>query len=181
VIGDGTRDDQDPGAPRDDSVDGEALQLLARRPLTAAELRARLESRGHPPSAVERAVARLERAGHLDDCRLAAHFIVARAERLGHGPRRLVEDLKRRGLTEEEAEAAWRAAVERGDVDPDRLLRREIRRRVGGSAARLDRRHFRRVYNALLRAGFEASRIEEQLAPLRAAAGAADEVGDDFA
>jgi SOS response regulatory protein OraA/RecX len=65
--------------------------------------------------------------GYLDDRRLALEFIVTRAERLGHGPTKLVEDLCRRGVGREVAEAALRLAVERGDVSTTEVLRRRMR------------------------------------------------------
>jgi len=137
----------------------EALRLLGVRPLTVLELRERLADRGHAPETVEACVQRAESAGYLQDGELAWNYIVARGARLGHGPRRMIEDLVRRGVARKTAEAAWARAVEQGDLDGELLLGRALDRRLGPGSADLDPRRRRRVYNALLRAGFEPSAV----------------------
>jgi regulatory protein len=139
----------------------DATRLLARRPLTEFELRERLGAAGHAGADVEEACERMRAAGYVDDGRLAADFIAARAERLGHGPLRLVEDLCRRGVAREVAERALRGAVDRGDIDPRALLRRRLRRHLPGTKP--SRRDLARVYNALRRAGFDDDAIRTEL------------------
>ncbi len=156
----------------------DAYRMLARRPLTERELRTRLAGRGHTDGEIETALERLRADGYLSDEQLALDYIVARAERLGHGRLRLLRDLQTRGVDERLAEAAWRRAVEQGDVDSDALLGRAIARRVGTGA--LDRRAYVRVYNALLRAGFEPDALRSGLAPHRGPATADDDPGDGF-
>jgi regulatory protein len=143
-----------------------AVALLARRPYGEAELGRRLAAEGHGGEEIERALAELRRWGLLDDRRLAEHFILARAERLGHGPGRLLADLQRRGVAGDVAREVLEELCRRGDLDPDALLRRAIRRRGAG-----DERAKARMYNALLRAGFDETSIRREL-------GAND---DDFA
>jgi regulatory protein len=157
----------------------EALRRIAVRPRTTVEIRQQLEERGHGAASIDRVVDRLRERGYVDDAELAWNFIVARAPRLGHGPRRLIGDLVRRGVSRETAEAAWRRAVEQGDVDGEALLRRELQRRLGPTIRPVDPRTRRRVYNALLRAGFEGSAVHRELALL----GGAGRQGfdDDFA
>ena len=162
----------------------DAHRILARRPLTDLELRSRLTAMGHGPEAVDRVAERLLKDGLLDDQRLASHFILTRAARLGHGRRRLLRDLERRGVAPATARGAWDEAVRVGDLDPLATLRREIARRVASLAGRVDGKAYGRMYNALFRAGFEASTIEAALdgAGLDASRGASPErVPDDFA
>jgi SOS response regulatory protein OraA/RecX len=59
-------------------------------------------------------------------------------------------------------------AVERGEVDLRQLLRRRIRRRLKGRQ-RIDAREYARVYNALLRAGFDSETVHQELEPHRTA------------
>ena len=148
----------------------EALRLIGRRPLTVAELRRRLEDRGHASSLIDQVVEGLVERGYLHDAELARNFIVSRAQRLGHGPRRLVDDLVRRGVSREAAGAAWTRAVEQGDLDGEALLRRELRRRLGPASGELDSRTQRRVYTALVRAGFEGSAVHRELMARRGSA-----------
>ena len=51
-----------------------AYKAVARRDLTVAELRARLERKHVPPEAIDDAVAELEDTGFLDDARYARQF-----------------------------------------------------------------------------------------------------------
>jgi len=74
-----------------------ALGALERRPFSKVELERRLLRRGHPPDAVEAAVARATAAGLIDDRRFALHFVQTRAAR-GRGPARLRRDLRAVGV-----------------------------------------------------------------------------------
>jgi regulatory protein len=160
--------DPDRTTPARRSAHADALSLLARRPRTSQELDQELERRGHGREAIDEARRRVESDGYLDDAALALHFIGARANRLGHGPARLIGDLLRRGVSPEVAERAWQIAVEQGEVDPADLLRRAVVRRLKGRA-KLDSRAVARVYNALLRAGYDGLEVQRELEGYRAA------------
>jgi len=162
------------------SAHADALRLLARRPRARLELRRELERRDHGREAIDEALQRVEDAGYLDDAALALHYITARADRLGHGPGRLIGDLQRRGVSLEQAEQAWRIAVEQGDVSPLELLRRAIRRRLKEDAS-LDSKRYARVYNALLRAGYDGPDVRRELDPYRTAVGPFNSLPDDGA
>ena len=162
-----------------------AVRLLTRRPLSEDELCRRLEAQGHAAEEVESACRRLRQAGYLDDQRLAMDFIVTRAERLGHGPERLVADLLRRGVRAEVARSAMHLAVERGDIAPRELLRARIRSGLGDGPPHLPPRAYARMYNALRRAGFDEESIGRELEPYRAVLESpgeltADERNDDL-
>jgi regulatory protein len=153
----------------------DALLLLNRRPFTKAELRKRLQDRGHAAAALEEALSRLESQGWIDDRKLATHFLLARADRTRHGPKRLLADLARRGVPPAVAEEAWTELVERGDVDSATLAAAAARRRVAAAGGKLDRKRYAAVYNALFRAGFEPDTIRVALDPYRTAAGDPEE------
>ncbi len=156
-----------------------ALRLLARRPRTEAEIREALRQRGVAPPEVHRTMRRLEERGWLDDRTLAEHFITTRAARLGHGKRRLLMDLARRGVASAVAEGAWAEAVRRGEVDPRESARRAAARAVARRGGRLDGRGYARVYNALLRQGFDVDTVESVLESHRPEADSRRENGDD--
>ena len=139
-----------------------ALRWLARRPLTENEIRDRLRKKGVAEDEVERTVAGLLEERLIDDRALADDYIVLRARRLRHGRDRLVRDLRNRGVAEAIAESAFREAVERGDLDPEELLREALARRLGRERERSTAAR-RRVYNALLRAGFSAAELYAEL------------------
>lgn len=87
----------------------EALQLAGRalrtRDLSHDELTARLARAEIPPAAAAESVAALERAGLLDDARLAANRAAGLAGR-GYGDAAVRHDLERRGVAAGQIEAA---------------------------------------------------------------------------
>ncbi len=145
-----------------------AVGLVERRPLTRAEVRRKLLAEGFEPGEAEAAVDRLAASGVVDDARLAAHDLLTRTARLGHGRERLIGELVRRGVDPSVADRAWDEIVGAGDLDPKDLLDREAARRVASEGGALDRKGYARVYNALLRAGFEPGEVEAALERYRA-------------
>jgi SOS response regulatory protein OraA/RecX len=161
-----------------------AMRLLGRRPLTEAELRARLAKARHSATAIDHTCERLRAAGYLDDHALALDFIVNRAQRLGHGPEKLVAALCGRGVLRDVAEGALQLTVERGDFSPREVLLQRMRHHLRVAAPPLGRRDYARVYNALRRAGFGEEMIRQELdchrEPASHAEPIANETTDDF-
>ena len=75
-----------------------AYKAVARRELTVAELRTRLERKRVPPEAIDDAVAELEATGFLDDARYARQFTEDKRELDQWGSERIARDLHRRGI-----------------------------------------------------------------------------------
>ncbi len=143
----------------------DAVILLSRRALTRRELLARLARRGHPPEEAERAVQTLAERGLIDDLAVAKQHVASRGARRRLGPSRLRLELERRGVAADVARRAIEEAVDDGVLDPARDLGKEVRRRVVALGPRPDRRALARVYNALLRAGFEPEAVRAALEP----------------
>jgi regulatory protein len=83
-----------------------AYKAVARRDLTVAELRARLEGKHVPPEAIDDAVAELEETGFLDDARYARQFAEDKRELEQWGTERIAQDLRRRGIAPQLIDAA---------------------------------------------------------------------------
>jgi regulatory protein len=83
-----------------------AYKAVARRDLTVAELRARLERKHVPPEAIDDAVAELEETGFLDDARYARQFAEDKRELDQWGTDRIAADLRRRGIAPQLIDAA---------------------------------------------------------------------------
>jgi regulatory protein len=143
------------------------VKLLAVRPRTEAELRDRLAADGFPAEEIEEVLAWGRASGYLDDGALSERWIETRAARKGRGRSRLVSELVRRGVARDVAEEAWNRAVDDGGVDPEAVLARAVEKKVAAVGGRLDDRRYARVYNALLRAGFDASAVRAALTPHR--------------
>jgi regulatory protein len=75
-----------------------AYKAVARRDLTVAELRTRLERKHVPPEAIDEAVAELQETGFLDDARYARQFTEDKRELDQWGSERIARDLHRRGI-----------------------------------------------------------------------------------
>jgi regulatory protein len=75
-----------------------AYKAVARRDLTVAELRTRLERKHVPPEAIDDAVAELLETGFLDDARYARQFAEDKREIDQWGSDRIAMDLRRRGI-----------------------------------------------------------------------------------
>jgi len=125
-----------------------ALRLLAYRPRSEGELRARLARRGLPPGAVEEAMEHLREQGLLDDGAFARYWVETRQQASPRGRRLLRRELLAKGIAVDTARQAVAAAAEE-----------EAARRAAEKKARslhdLDYPTFRRrLGQFLLRRGF---------------------------
>jgi regulatory protein len=135
-----------------------ALNLLARRELSEAQVRDRLTRRGFDASGINAAVARLAADRAIDDRRVAT--AVARLEALVRvrGRQRVLQKVRALGIADDVAREAVAAAFE--DVDEDALIERAVARRLRGRpAAGLDRTSTRKLVAALVRQGFAAPAV----------------------
>lgn len=76
-----------------------AVELQARREHSAAELQQKLITKGYDATGVQQIIAELQQQGLICDERFAEAFARYRAER-GHGPMRIVAELRERGVNE---------------------------------------------------------------------------------
>lgn len=104
-----------------------ALQLLAGRALTVAQLKEKLRRRAARPASVEPIVAQLKEYGALDDRRFAEAFSTARATSGQFGRRRVLAELARRRVAAGVAEQAVRQAF--AGLDEDELARAWLERK----------------------------------------------------
>lgn len=106
-----------------------ALRWLGARARTERELRDRLRQRGVSPGVIDTTVERLRQWGYLDDRSFAEDFVERTLAVRQIGPRRLVEELRRRGVGGRLAAeiVAERVPAERA-LD---LARAAARRRLG--------------------------------------------------
>jgi len=129
------------------------LRLLARRELTAAQLRERLLRRDYSPEDVDAAVDRLRETGALDDARAARAYASTAARVKGRGRLRVRRELEAAGVDDETARAALDAAY--AEVDEAALIERAIDRRLREPIH--DDAHLARLLQYLVRLGFPSS------------------------
>ena len=133
--------------------------------------------RGHSSLDADEALRRARQAGYIDDRALALDHVLVRSAGRGLGRARLMRELNERGVDAALARDAWQRAVDEHGVDEQALLRERIARKLGPrpTAAAL-----RRVYNAMLRAGFEPSDVRSALGPYLSSAGVDDDDEGSF-
>lgn len=86
-----------------------ALDLLARREHSYAEMLRKLRQRGAATDMAEIELDRLQQEGLLSDERFCEAYIHARSQR-GYGPQRLREELRQRGVAESLVDRQLRSA-----------------------------------------------------------------------
>ena len=129
-----------------------AAAMLGRRSLSESQLRQKLLDKQVEEDAADWAVERMQEYGFVDDAAYAAMKAQALADR-GYGPRRIVQELRRRGIERDLAEQAG-ADVQRED---GQLLQFFTRRFAG---ARPDGAERQKAWAALYRRGFGTAEID---------------------
>ena len=127
-----------------------ALNVLGYRARAEGELRERLERAGYTDGTVDAVVERLRELGYLDDGDFARN--AAREKSRRYGPRRILVDLRHKGVDDEVA----RGAVEEefsGDEEIEAASRAAERRYNTGERSEA---LVRRVYGFLARRGYSA-------------------------
>ncbi|WP_394214525.1 regulatory protein RecX [Brachybacterium vulturis] len=102
------------------------MRLLASRRRSAGEMRERLRQREVPGAIAHEAMARLDRAGLIDDETFARDWVQQRRELRALGDAAL-----RRELETKQVEAQWIDAALGGDTDEERRCRELVRSRIG--------------------------------------------------
>ncbi len=141
-----------------------ALRALARRSHTSDELQAKLHRRCASEEDVEGILSRLRSHGYLDDERVAESHSAFRRDVALVGQKRVLVELRRRGVAASLAERAVAEAY--GESDESEIALEFLRRKLG-SRFRQTRiqapKEILRLYRALVRAGFRPSAIDSAL------------------
>jgi len=152
------RSEADRPAPAPGSARTAALRLLNRRDYSVAEITTRLLDRGHADEEVQSVVAALRADRLLDDERVGRAHVRTASLVKGRGRHRIRRELEARGLARQAADAVV-AELSRDDEQAalDRLVERATR------GERLDADDERRLFQRLLRRGFDADAIRTTL------------------
>ena len=107
----------------------QALRLLSYRPRASAEVRRNLEKHAMPAEVIEDVLARLQRAGLLDDSRFAQAWVENRSEFRPRGRRALAAEMRQRGLDDESIQQALAEVDE--EALADQAASKQSRRLTG--------------------------------------------------
>lgn len=144
-----------------------AYTLLTYRARTRVELRRRLGRKGYPDDVIEECVESLAARGYLDDEAFAESFVRDRVRLRPSGPRRIVQELRAKGVAAEVAEPVVENVFEAENVSELELARtaagkwaRSNLRSTTRRSRDVTRRKLRqRLYGYLARRGFTGDAI----------------------
>jgi len=138
-----------------------ALSYLSHRPRSSREVERHLRSKGFDPPTVERALARCEELGYLDDRAFAESWIRDRIRLKPRGRFKLKMELKEKGVAEADAEAAIDRVFRDEETDERTLLERAARKRWEARRTEDPEKLRRRMSGYLRRRGFRGHDIRE--------------------
>jgi len=136
-----------------------AIGALGRRMRTVAELkrlmRDRVREQPHAELLVDVVIAHLKEQKYLNDTSYAESYISFRKENEKFGRRRVVQDLKSKGVHADIIDKTVDAAY--GEVDEEQLARQYLKRKRLQKPA--DQKQAAKVFRNLMRAGFSKQTI----------------------
>ena len=139
-----------------------ALNLLASRELSEAQLRARLTRRKLAPDDIDSAIARLKQDGTLDDRRVALALARIESSIRRRGRARVIQKIRQAGIDSGVAEDAVAEVFQ--EVDENELLQQALERRLRGKSPRnLDERSRAKIVRALMAQGFRLEAVLKKL------------------
>jgi len=146
--------------------------MLGRRELSEAQIRQRLERRGHAEAEIDAAIARLKAERAIDDARVAG--AIARTEvTRKRGRLRASRQIQSAGIAASVAKHALDEVFE--SIDDDALIEAALAKRLRGRERAADDREWQRLYRYLLGQGFEAERVAKALRTRRPVRGRSEE------
>lgn len=128
-----------------------AVGLLAMRAHARGEIEQKLRQAFYRPAVIEMVLYKLEREGLLDDADFSREWARARAGRK-LGPRRIAQELKRKGVGAEEIEAALEEIDEEDQLEAAMTLASKALARA--KAGEDPRKTAQRVIGSLIRKGY---------------------------
>jgi regulatory protein len=140
-----------------------AVGALARRMRTVAELKRMLRARveeaesEYGKTLIELVIRRLKDHGYLNDSQYAAYFSSLRRDNQKLGRRRVVTELKLKGIHGNVIDEAVDAAFE--GVSEEKQAREYLRKKRIQKPAKGDRKATARIFRQLARAGFGSKTI----------------------
>ena len=140
-----------------------AVSLLAVRARTERELRDALRQCAYSDAVIDRVIARMDEAGYIDDAGFASQWAASRTGK-GLGTRRIVMELRQKGVGAEEIEQAL------GQLDEEERMESAVRAAQKAARGRdlaspADRQ---KVFAALMRRGYDSASAKKAITALRA-------------
>ena len=132
-----------------------ALDLLARAPRSVRDLRRRLVLKGEAEADVDAAIERLADAGFLDDAAYARALVRSKVSSQAFSRRRLHQELAKRGVARDVADAAVAEVLHDDEVDEVANIERAASKKLRTLRGLDETTRRRRLYAYLARRGYE--------------------------
>ena len=136
-----------------------ALNMLAARGRASRELARLLVRKGEPKELVDKAIARLQGQGLLDDARFAESFTRSKVLGAKQSKRRVQQDLARKGVARDVSDAAVSAVFEEEGVDQRAVVIEAARKKMRSLSKLEPEVQRRRLYGFLARRGYDGEDI----------------------
>jgi regulatory protein len=153
-----------------------ALRALMRRAHSVHEMRELLGRRAERADDVAPVLARLKQNRYLDDAKFAADFARIHAQGRRQGRFRISRELRQRGVPDRHIEAALDAVF--AETRESDLIRARLKRKLAQFKGPIDERKAASLYRGLLRAGFSADAVRDELRAARVDAAAVADVAE---
>jgi len=138
-----------------------AVRALMRRAYSAHEMKQLLGQRTEDDRLLGTVMDRLKRAKMIDDERFAKQFVRQRTEIRRQGKFRIARDLRARGVLDRHIEAALAETAK--ETDEAAIVRQRLERKLQSFRGEIDERKTASIYRSLLRAGFSADVVRQEL------------------
>ena len=157
-----------------------AVNMLAARGRSTAELRRLLVRKGEPPEHVDAAIDRLLAQGFLDDESFARQFARSKALGAGLSRRRLQQELARKGVPRTVADEAIGEVMASEEIDADAIVDDVARRKLRTLRNEDPAVRRRRLYAHLARRGYDADAIRRAMDRVLGRGGEERGAGEDW-
>ncbi|MGE5219788.1 MAG: regulatory protein RecX [Chloroflexota bacterium] len=137
-----------------------ALRYLGYRSRSEVEVRQYLRRRGCQPATADRVIDKLRSFHYLDDDAFARSWALARAQGRGYGPRRIDQELRKKGLSQALIRSALKETFDQ--VDEAASAKRFLAKRFKGENLREPRTQ-QRAAAYLQRRGYDSKVIFDLL------------------
>jgi regulatory protein len=139
-----------------------AVAMLERRAHSRSELQRKLKRKKYSDDVIDAALAELQRRGHINDERFAEMRATSAARHKHHGPRRILSDLMRAGVSSESARKAVGQVYSQSSAAD---AARELAMKQAPRLRKLDPvKAKRRLAGTLLRRGFDHEAVKSAIA-----------------
>jgi regulatory protein len=140
-----------------------ALNMLAFRARSSAELVRALVRKGEPKELVDHAVSRLQEQGLLDDAAFAQAFTRTKVLGARQSKRRVQQDLARKGVARTVSDHAIATVFEEEGVDQREIVEEAARKKLRALAKLEPVVRRRRLYAFLARRGYDGDDIRRAM------------------